>query len=212
MNQRRLPLLTLFEILQTFILRQRVRRHRLRLASLATIGAQKTATLEADKAFLLRLRIRNLSGNPQRVRIGNYCTLSVNIFCNTRGCVSIGDYVYMNAGCWIRCDHQVVIGSHCLFGPRVGISDTDSHPLSRTLRHAQAEEIAHKGPIDSYLADGGPVVIGNDVWVCMDSLILGGVAIGDGAIVAARSVVTKNVPPMTIVAGCPAKVIGKVPE
>jgi acetyltransferase-like isoleucine patch superfamily enzyme len=46
----------------------------------------------------------------------------------------------------------------------------------------------------------------------MDSLILGGVTIGNGAIVAARSVVTKNVPPMSIVAGIPARIIGEVPE
>lgn len=204
--------MTPFETVKAFLLSRRIKRHRFRLTRVARIGIQNSATLEADSSFILKLKITNHSGDPKRIIIGNYCTLSLDILCNTKGQVVISDYVYMNGGCWIRCDHQVVIGSHCLFGPRVGIADTNSHPLSRALRHAQAEQIAHKGPIDSYLADGGPVVIGNDVWICMDSLILGGVTVGDGAIVAAHSVVTKDVPAMTLVGGCPARVIGSVPE
>lgn len=53
----------------------------------------------------------------------------------------------------------------------------------------------------------GDTLIGNDVWIGMESLIMPGVTIGDGAIVAARSVVTKDVPPYTIVGGSPAKPI-----
>ncbi len=55
----------------------------------------------------------------------------------------------------------------------------------------------------------GDTVVGNDVWIGYDSLILPGVRIGDGAIVAARSVVTRDVPPYTIVGGNPAKLIRK---
>ncbi len=53
----------------------------------------------------------------------------------------------------------------------------------------------------------GDVVIGHDVWVATDALILSGVTIGNGAVVAARSVVTKDVPPYAIVAGVPARVV-----
>ena len=53
----------------------------------------------------------------------------------------------------------------------------------------------------------GDTVIGNDVWIGMESILMPGVKIGDGAIVAARSVVTKEVPPYTIVGGNPAKMI-----
>lgn len=55
----------------------------------------------------------------------------------------------------------------------------------------------------------GDIIIGNDVWICYGAIILSGINIGDGAIVGARAVVTKDVPPYTIVAGNPAREIGK---
>lgn len=59
------------------------------------------------------------------------------------------------------------------------------------------------------LPNKGDTVIGNDVWFGHESMIMQGVNIGDGAIIAARSVVVKNVPPYTIVGGNPAKMIRK---
>lgn len=55
----------------------------------------------------------------------------------------------------------------------------------------------------------GDIVIGNDVWIGYEAVILSGVHIGDGAIIAARAVVTKDIPPYTIVGGIPAKEIRK---
>lgn len=55
----------------------------------------------------------------------------------------------------------------------------------------------------------GDIIIGNDVWIGYEAVILAGVTIGDGAIIASRAVVTKDVPPYTIVGGVPAKIIKK---
>ena len=55
----------------------------------------------------------------------------------------------------------------------------------------------------------GDIVVGNDVWIGYEAVILAGVTIGDGAIIGARAVVTKDVPPYTIVGGVPAKQIRK---
>ena len=55
----------------------------------------------------------------------------------------------------------------------------------------------------------GDIVIGNDVWIGFEAVILAGVTVGDGAIVGARAVVTKDVPPYTVVGGVPAKPIRK---
>ena len=74
-------------------------------------------------------------------------------------------------------------------------------------------KIANNFPLSkSYEANGGNIIIENDVWIGMEALILGGVKIGEGAIVSARSVVTKDVDSYTIVGGVPAKIIGKVPR
>lgn len=63
-------------------------------------------------------------------------------------------------------------------------------------------------PIESQFTTNGPIVIGSDVLICFDALILSGVTIGHGAVVAARAVVTKDVAPYAIVAGVPATHIG----
>ena len=54
-----------------------------------------------------------------------------------------------------------------------------------------------------------PILIGNDVWIGTNVIVLGGTTIGDGAVIGAGSVVTKNVPPYAIVVGSPARVIKK---
>ena len=62
-------------------------------------------------------------------------------------------------------------------------------------------------PLKRPLVSKGGVVIGDNVWICDNVCILSGVTIGNGAIVAANAVVTHDVPPYTMVAGVPAKVI-----
>ena len=62
-------------------------------------------------------------------------------------------------------------------------------------------------PLASRVYSSGPVIIGRNVWIGDKATILPNVKIGDGAVIAANAVVTKNVPPYTVVAGCPAKII-----
>ena len=66
-----------------------------------------------------------------------------------------------------------------------------------------------KSNITTVWDNKGDIVIGNDVWIGYEAVIMAGVHIGDGAIIAARAVVTKDVPPYTIVGGTPAKEIRK---
>jgi acetyltransferase-like isoleucine patch superfamily enzyme len=198
------------QVLRTVYLRWKALAYRRALDKAAVIGDGFCSAAPHGLTSVLRFRLKNRTGDRERVRIGKFCNLSTTIFCDPRASVTIGDYTYFNFGGVIRAAHGVKIGSHCLFGPDVVIWDTDNHPLSRAGRHAQAELIP-KQLINPYEAGGGPIEIGTDVWVCMGALILGGVTIGDGAIVGARSVVTKNVPRMTIVAGVPARIIGPVP-
>lgn len=161
---------------------------------------------------LLNVKINNQTFRKENIRFGDYCNISCQITLNTNGKILIGDYVFMNF-VKMRIDHHLLIGSHCMFGPNVVLWDTSNHPLSWSQRHIQCEELAFDFPLTrSYESHGGNITIEDDVWIGMDALILGGVTIGKGAIVAARSVVTKNVPPYTIVGGIPAKKIGDVPD
>ena len=66
-----------------------------------------------------------------------------------------------------------------------------------------------KGNITSAWDNKGDIVIGNDVWIGYEAVVMAGVHIGDGAIIASRAVVTKDVPPYTIVGGTPAQEIRK---
>ena len=71
------------------------------------------------------------------------------------------------------------------------------------------EEWSHGIWADKSWDNKGDIKIGNDVWIGYDAIIMAGVTIGDGAIIATRTVVTKDVPPYTIVGGVPAKIIRK---
>lgn len=97
---------------------------------------------------------------------------------------------YCNAGTQIRCAKSITIGEHVAIARDVYIMDSDSHQLF-DQRHVPDQAVR----------------IGNHVWIGARAMILKGVTIGDGAMVAAGAVVTKDVPAHSIVAGVPAKVI-----
>lgn len=200
--------------IKAYYRQKKLQKHLQHLAKVCTMGKGfcTSAFYKNGKAQLLNVKINNHTQDKSKVRFGDYNNVSCQITLNAKGSISFGDYVYMNYA-KIRIDHQLNIGSHCLFGPNVTIWDTDNHPISVEERHQQAIDFAQEFPLSrSYEAKGGDITIGNDVWIGMDALIMGNVKIGDGAIVAARSVVTKDVPPYTMVGGIPAKVIGEVPK
>lgn len=108
------------------------------------------------------------------------------------GLLELGRNSYMNASL-IQCASHISIGNDCAIAGDVLIQDTDFHPI--------LDENRAPKPITK------PIHIGNKVWICAKATILKGVTIGDGAIVAAGAVVTKDVPAYSLVAGNPAKVI-----
>lgn len=119
--------------------------------------------------------------------------------------INIGSNVGMS-GSVICAAQSVRIGDRVMLGANTTITDTDSHPINPKERQA-----SHYG-LDPRLADQAtkvaPVIIADDVFVGMHAMILRGVTIGKGAVVAAGSVVTKDVPPGAIAAGVPARVVG----
>jgi galactoside O-acetyltransferase len=163
----------------------------------------------ASDAQWFNVKIQNKTNDKSKIKIGDYCNMSISIFLNKKGSIEIGDYVYASSVS-MRIDYDLKIGSHVMFGPNVKLWDTKNHPLDKKARHAQCEHIAHEGMIDSYEAGGGSINIGSDVWIGMDVTILSGVHIGQGSVIAAGSLVTKSVPENVMVAGVPAKIIKQI--
>lgn len=154
------------------------------------------------------LRPINLVKGPQYFRIGddtgfgkmavltawdnynaeNFCpSVQIGKNCN------FGDYIHLT------CINKIIIGDGVLTGRWVTITD-NSHGISDEIP-------TDLSPIKRNLYSKGPVMIGNNVWIGDKTTILPGVKIGDGCIIGANSVVTKDIPPYTIAAGNPCKII-----
>ena len=116
--------------------------------------------------------------------------------------IAIGDHVCFSDGVHISSIASIEIGSHSLFGSRIYVSD-HNHGAYRGESQSNPEE----PPAHRLLGGGGPVVIGENVWIGDNSVIIGPATIGRGAIVGANSVVRGVVPSNTMVAGAPAKAI-----
>ena len=128
------------------------------------------------------------------VHIGSPCTWDVG----PQAELIIGNRVSLNYRGVISVTRSVRIGDDTLIAGEVGIFDNTNHPVSPAQRLA-------KGALSA--AEIGPVVIGRNVWIGIHCIIMRGVTIGDNSVVAAGSVVTKSVPPNTVVAGNPAVAI-----
>jgi acetyltransferase-like isoleucine patch superfamily enzyme len=113
--------------------------------------------------------------------------------------ITIGKNCNINEFNQISACRKIVIGDNLLTGRYVYISD-NSHGSS-----IYEEQLVH--PHMRPLHVKGPIIIGNNVWICEHACVLSGVTIGDGAIIAANAVVTHDVPAYTVVAGVPAKVV-----
>ena len=127
-----------------------------------------------------------------------------------KGLVSIGRHTYGQARIWSYqgSEAKVTIGPFCSISPGVAIITGGIHPVHWVSSYPfRAKWGMQGGYLDGMPETRGPVVIGPDVWLGTDVLILSGVTIGPGAILAARSVVTKDVPPYAVAAGSPARVL-----
>lgn len=147
----------------------------------------------------VNLRARNagqiFQGKGAEIHIGNNVLLErkVRISLGDNARVYIGDNSYLGDYCNILAVEEVRIGKNCAISWHVLFMDTSSHP------------IGFKGEIPKTKIS--PVIVEDNVWIGCRAVILKGVRIGEGAIVANNAVVTKDVPPRTLVAGNPAVVI-----
>ena len=127
-----------------------------------------------------------LIGTVVPVELGTYSS----------GRIEIGDYTFINYGCSIAARSSVKIGSRCHLRHYTFIMDNDQHDVAR---HTE-------------LPPSAPVIIEDDVWIGSKAVILPGVHIGRHAVIGAGSIVTSDVPPHSVVAGNPARVLRYLTE
>lgn len=147
----------------------------------------------------IRLGKRSVIKRPWCLSIGERSQLEHQVHIkatsnNTE--IHLGQQVFVGFNCEFDITEKLVIGNHVLIAP--GCFVTDHNHL-----HAADRLISEQG------CESAPVILEDDVWLGAHVAVLPGVTIGRGAIVAAGSVVNRDVEAMTIVAGAPARLIGK---
>ena len=141
-------------------------------------------------------------GVRKNVSLGSHVHIGIGSILDSYGGLTVGSDTYIGKFCTVECDGQ--IGSGVMLGNCVGLIgryDHDFHTIGKSIRSSPwIGDPDYSGP-----GKGLKVVVGDDVWIGYGSIVLSGVTIGRGAIVAAGSVVTKDVEPYAIVAGNPAR-------
>lgn len=182
------------------------------------------SVMESFRRLFMKIRSVGLrllfSHCGKNVLFGKIGCLKGMKFISIGDCSSFGDFLYMTAWdnyenqiffpqikigkgcsfgafCHMTCINCIAIGDNVLSGKWVTISD-NNHGLT-------SEECLRVPPLKRPLVSKGSVIIGNNVWIGDKVSILGGVTIGNGAVIAANSVVTHDVPAYSVVGGNPAK-------
>lgn len=164
-----------------------------------------------------RLTARAWCLNPaarENIRIGDDVILR-GIVSSERfhpGKIIIGNHVYLGDDTIVSAAERIEIGDWTMLSHGVQIFDHDAHPLDAALR--QRDHMIAEGSASGERPAIGraPVRIGAHAWIGFNAIVLKGVIIGEGGIVAAGSVVTRDVPPNTIVGGNPARMLKGLPR
>ena len=158
-----------------------------------------------------RVRWWKLGARSGRLRIGSKSIIRCRIdFDSPRGEVVIGDRCYLGAS-HLVCHTGIRIGDDVIMSWGVTVVDHDSHSLNWAERNLDvADWMRGVKRWDSVTVR--PVCIGDKAWIGFGASILKGVSVGEGAVVGANAVVTRDVPPYTVVAGNPARVVRRLKE
>jgi acetyltransferase-like isoleucine patch superfamily enzyme len=169
----------------------------------------------SNKISKFNLTIRKYDRNKDYyVKIGNSCIISGNfIFETSTGKITIGDNTFIGGSMFV-CVNEIKIGNEVMISWGCTIVDNNAHSLDsreRSIDVRDAHRALDEGKVGIYkdwtIVKNAPIEIKDKAWIGFNSIIMKGVTIGEGAIVASGSVVTKSVPDYAIVGGNPARII-----
>lgn len=143
----------------------------------------------AERDALIRRILGKVKGN---------CTIISPFFCDYGYQIEVGDNFFANTNCVILDEAPVKFGDNVFVAPNCGFY-TAGHPLDAERRNRGLEYAR-------------PITVGNDVWIGAGVSVLPGVTIGDGAVIGAGSVVNRDIPPRTLAAGNPCRVIRAITD
>ena len=146
---------------------------------------------------------------PEAIKIGRGASVYLGVMFDMgpKARVSIGDFTLIN-GARVISDAEISIGDYCLISWNTVFMDSHRLPKNLLARRRQLEIAARRQP--RFFDDDSSarrIRIERNVWVGFDACILPGVTIGEGSVIGARSVVTEDVPPFSVVVGNPGRVI-----
>lgn len=164
---------------------------------------------------LYNLTLRKTADNKIFLEIGENSLIEGKfVFEKETGEVKIGDRVFIGGGTNFICISSINIGDDVMFSWGCTVIDNDAHSL---IWEERKDDVAdwikgiNENQVGKYKSwsnvKSAPIYIGNKAWIGFNAIILKGVTIGEGAVVAAGSVVTKDVPDYAVVAGNPAVII-----
>jgi acetyltransferase-like isoleucine patch superfamily enzyme len=175
------------------------------------------ATIGADFMVHGSSAIENESKDPARIIIGKKSRIiSAALIVKENANITIGDYCVLQNGSSVSALEKVTIGNYVGIASGTSITDNNTHALGAENWIRHRIKVAPGGSGYSglgngwELSDSAPVTICDAVWIGSGCRILKGVTIGEGAVVASGSVVTKDVEPYSIVAGNPAKKVKQI--
>jgi acetyltransferase-like isoleucine patch superfamily enzyme len=181
------------------------------------LSKANSSVLLPGSAFDFRTNIEN----RKYVIIGEKCIIkAVFTFETASGCVKIGNNTHLG-GIHFICKSAIEIGNDVTMAWGIIFYDHDSHSTEWEYRkndniQCYEDYQSHSGNSiankDWSHVISKPIIVKDKVWIGFDVTILKGVVIGEGAVIGAKSVVTKDVPAWTIVAGNPARVVKQLKE
>lgn len=167
----------------------------------------KNALLQGKCKFEAKSSCRNLSNNRNNIVIGENCVIGAQVYTGITGEIKIGERSYIGDWTRIGAIDKVVIGKCAVISNYVRIIDNNNHPTDPTERYIMSMSGFYNDRWEWSQSAHSPIIIEDNVWIGEFARICKGVTVGEGSIIAASAVVTKDVPRYSIVAGNPAKVV-----